>query len=163
MRYFCKDLTPFSVCGQGVSGDEIPRYRSATENSDTNDINTQQLPPQFYEPGLPDGKYNYINACCPESCSDCIFKAIRAAESGDHTNPNAPGIYDADGEYSQNILGCNAVNKSRRDTSMRRVKNIRTNIPLVGRFVIKIGKKSYVKSVRELIKKSKVAVRESMI
>jgi hypothetical protein len=53
--------------------------------------------------------------------------------------------------------------KSRRDTSMRRVKNIRTNIPLVGRFVIKIGKKSYVKSVRELIKKSKVAVRESMI
>ena len=111
MRYFCKDLTPFSVCGQGVSGDEIPRYRSATENSDTNDINTQQLPPQFYEPGLPDGKYNYINACCPESCSDCIFKAIRAAESGDHTNPNAPGIFDADGEYSQNTLGCNAVNK----------------------------------------------------
>ena len=114
VRFFCKDLAPYSVCSRGISGD-AREYRYATENTNVNDINAQQLPPQFYEPGLPDGKYNYINACCPEACSDCLFKAIRAAESGDVNDPLAPGIYDAGRNYpdvsNYYFRGCNAVNK----------------------------------------------------
>lgn len=119
MRFYCKELAPYDICSRGVSGSAIVEYQNAYQNQNVNSINTQQLPPQFWEPGLPDGKYNYINTCCPQACMTCIFDAMRAAESGDPEAPTAGGPNDAGRTYGdpagsypdKNLRGCNAVNK----------------------------------------------------
>ncbi|MBP02145.1 MAG: hypothetical protein CMM25_05010 [Rhodospirillaceae bacterium] len=69
------------------------------------------------DPGVGGPCRSCISTCCPSECMDCIFDAIREAETGDPNTPgpnglpNDPTLLLPNGEQNPLVLGCNGVNQ----------------------------------------------------